>query len=466
MSLISIVIVILLGMFLLQSIIKGFSFIELLGFSFPIGIGVVTVLMFFLEVLGLVISKENILVVVIGMILLLSAKMIYNYKEYILCFRRSSFQKFFLLGKFNLLWLTLVSGTILLLVIVSSKSLYWPTFAADSVTSFDLFGKVIASEGTILNSSIYEKSVGFGAAYPPLYSLSLAYVYIFGFESSKIIPVLFFISLVVGFYALLLKNTSSIGAALGTLFMMISPELISQSAINITSVPQAMFGATGLIALLTWNKTKETKYLYLSVLLLAFNGWIRSEGIVYIGAAFLYYCYILFVEHKVRDYIKPVIFLFASVFPFIMWQLFMRWNINLMDSFVQVDFKMVPSFDKLRLAKILSITKFNFFSNNYYGITIYVFFSAIVFNLIRIYSKKDSLVTLIVILIPLFGYLFLINQIELRSDSIDNIMKYSAKRFFFGIVILMWFYIVQSFPFKQIFYTLDTFLSPPSKAKR
>jgi len=244
---------------------------------------------------------------------------------------------------------------------------------------------------------------------------------------------------------------------------MISPELLAQSAINTTSITQAMYGALGIIAILTWNNTKEKKYLLLSVLMVALNGWIRSEGIVYIGAAFLFYSYITIRE---KEYIKPILFLLVSMLPFVLWQLFLKSHIDLMDQFVQVEIKIIPNFDGDYISRILFETKKNFFHKIYFGITVYVFMGAIVLNFIWFFLKKESLVTLIVVLIPLIAYLLLLNQLVLRADSIEGIMRSSAKRFFFGTIILMWFYAAQVYPVKTLFSKIETYLGIPKAVKK
>ena len=463
MSLLGIVIAFIFGFSFLNFFIGKFSFLEILGLSFPAGLGIITILMFLLDVAGINLSAKNLLIVIIASIVLLNYRVFIKPGEIISEIKSIKLKSFFFVGKFNLVWFLLSVAVILVLIGISIKSLFWPTAASDSLSSFDLYGRIIAIEGKMLNSLIYEKSVGWGAAYPPLYALGLAYSYIFGFEMSKIIPTLFFISFAISFYALLIKNGSSIGAIIATFFMVLSPELLGQSAINTPSVPQAMYGSLGIIAIFTWHQTKENKYLLLSVLLLALNAWIRSEGIVYIGAAFLFYAYIQIPK---KEFLKPLLFLVATLLPFIAWQVFLKVHSDLMHQFVQAEIMLKPRIDTEYLSQIYKWTKTNFFHNIYFGITIYAFFGAIFINLIAVYKKKDSLVKLALVLIPLFAYLLLLNQLKLNADTIAGIMRSSSKRFFFGIVALMWFYIVQVNPIKNFFIYLDVFLSTPIKPKQ
>ena len=462
MSVIGILIAFIFGFSFLNFFIGKFSFIEILGFSFPAGLGIITILMFLLDIIGVKLSVTNLLIITIVPIVLLNYRVFIKPREVFSEIKLIRLKSFFYVGKFNIIWLVLLFAVILVLIGITLKSLYWPTVASDSLSSFDLYGRIIAIEGKMLNSLIYEKSVGWGAAYPPLYALSLAYSYIFGFEMSKIIPALFFISFIISFYALLIKNGSSIGAIIATLFLILSPELLGQSAINTPSVPQAMYGSLGIIAILTWHQTKENKYLLLSGIMLALNAWIRSEGIVYIGAAFLFYSY---VQIPKKEYLKPLYFLIITLLPFIIWQVFLKVHSDLMHQFVQAEILLKPRIDGEYLSQIYKWTKTNFFHSIYFGITIYTFFGAVFINLIAVYKKKDSLVKLALVLIPLFAYLLLLNQLKLNADTIVGIMRSSSKRFFIGIITLMWFYIVQVNPIKNFFIYLDVFLGTPIKPK-
>ncbi len=461
MSYLGIIIAFFLGVSIL-ALIGKFSLLEFFGFSFPIGMGAITILMFLFDIIGIGIARNSLLWGIGLSVLALNYKLITNPGDRLRKFRTKNFKEFFFVGKFNLVWLAFVGVILFLLAGVTIKNLYWPTAASDSLSSFDLYGKVIAAEGKMMNSLIYEKRVGWGAAYPPLYALSLAYSYIFGFEMSKIIPALFFISFVFSFYALMLRNVSTLGAIIATLFFMASPELYAQSAINTTSVTQAMYGSIGIIAIFTWNNTKQNKYLLLSVIMLALNGWIRSEGIVYIGAAFLFYAYI---SIRKKEFVKPFLFLIATALPFILWQIYLKAHIDLMDQFVQVEINILPNLDGDYIMRILRGAGKSFYHKIYYGITIYVFYGAIVLNLIWLYLKKESLITLIVVLLPLIAYLVLLNQLVLRADSIEGIMRSSAKRFFFGMITLMWYYSAQVYPVKRFFTAIEVYLATPEKTK-
>lgn len=298
-----------------------------------------------------------------------------------------------------------------------------------------------------------DQRVGFGAAYPPLYSLSLSYSFMLGFESSKIIPTLFFISFAIAFFGLTWSASSVTIASILTLFALVTPEMLAQSAINTTSVPQASIAALGIMSLVNWEKTKHNGYFFLSIALLSANGFIRSEGIIYIGLAFLF---VIFIGYQRKEFRKPLVFILFTMIPFVLWQVFLRVHAGLMDTFVQVEISYLPNLDFENLYYLFGLALSTIFQTTYYGATIFAFLAFILLNSYYTLKHGDQLALLLIILGIFVGYIALLNQFTLRADSMENVINYSGKRFFFGITNLIWFYIAVSRFTNQIFSTFET----------
>ena len=367
------------------------------------------------------------------------------------------------IGSPNLVWLTCLALVVYIVYGMSVKSLFWPTFSSDALGSFDVLAKGLAHEGKIINSLILEKRVGFGAAYPPLYSLALAYVYMFGFELSKIVPVLFFISFAICFYALLKRLTPPTQAIFFTLFAIATPEMLAQSAINITSVPQAIYAALAVVSIMAWHELKEAQYFYLSALLMSWSCFTRSEGIVYLFPTLLY---LAWTAWGVKSYKKLILYFIIAVTPFVLWQLFLKFNIAVMSQYIQVELIKYPNLDFTQVEKIVRLAFTNMTSTQYFGITFYAFIGMILLNGWNIIKKKDNVWLLIIIFLSFFGYLALLNQFKLRADTLDNIVNYSGKRFFFGITFLMWFYVANNRWARVFFNQLEIWLNYKKESKQ
>lgn len=449
MTLIGIFLTIILGFSIVLYISNKFNLLEYIGLAFPIGIGVQTFIMFILNFCKL---NYSVSIIFALSIILSSAFFIAAFFRY----KNKIFSLFLNINwkNFNFIWLAGLFLSCYVVYAISAKSLFWPTFASDSLNSFDLFAKALAEEKTLFNSLILEQRVGWGAAYPPLYSLALAYSYMIGFELSKIIPTLFFISLAITFYSFTKEVTNKTNAIVFTLLMILTPELLAQSAINITNVPQATYGALGIISLMLYVKLKKERYIYISSLLIAFNGFIRSEGIIYILIAI---SVVVLFQLKEKNYKSIISYSIIALLPFFLWQLFLKINTNLMEVFTQVHLSLIPNTEQISLVLDLGVKVIK--STQYYGVSFGAFLLFILLNTINIIRKKDNVILLCSIFILFFGYLFLLNQFELKSDSIQNIINYSGKRFFFGVIVLMWFYIASNKLIYDIFNKIEKWLN-------
>ncbi len=456
MEYLGIIMTLTIGILTMVNISSKYIPIEIIGFSFPIGMGIQTLLMFALNIFT--IKHHNIIVVSIVFIVLLMLILLYT-KRIKVQNLNNSIRNY--LSTINLLntngvWLFCILISCYLLYGITAKSLFWPTFSSDSLTSFDLFAKAMAHEGKILNSLIYEKRVGFGAAYPPLYSLSLSYASIIGFSTTKIIPSLYFIFFALSLYALLYKLVNKTNASFFTLLAICTPELLAQSAINITSVTNASYASLGIISILIWHKQKESRYLFLSAILIGLNNFTRSEGIVYTLSIVLG---LLLSKEALKYPRKTIYFVLISTLPFLSWNSFLLVNSDVMNKFSQVEFMPLPNFNFDQISEILKLATSTIMESSYYGLTLYIFILVIVISVWKKEIFKEQLLILSIIIFSFFGYLALLNQLKLRADSLQNIIKYSGKRFFFGHIILMWAYISTNVLVAKLFANIHQLLS-------
>jgi hypothetical protein len=206
------------------------------------------------------------------------------------------------------------------------------------------------------------------------------------------------------------------------------------------------------MSLVNWQKTKYNGYFWLAVALLSANGFIRSEGIIYIGLAFLV---VLLLGYQSKDFKKPVVFILFTMIPFVLWQVFLRVHADLMDTFVQVEISYLPNLDFENLSYLFGLALSTIFQTTYYGATIFVFLAFIFLNGFYTLKHGDQLALLLIILGIFVGYVALLNQFTLRADSMENVINYSGKRFFFGITNLIWFYVASIKFTNQIFSTFE-----------
>ena len=70
-----------------------------------------------------------------------------------------------------------------------------------------------------------------------------------------------------------------------------------------------------------------------------------------------------------------------------------------------------------------------------------VFALMLLLNLWNLFRKGDQVALVVATLGVMVLYTLIIYQINFVWDSIENVLRYSYKRFFFSFIPMMWFYI-------------------------
>ncbi|MBP6731936.1 MAG: hypothetical protein KA149_07755, partial [Chitinophagales bacterium] len=253
---IGIILCYLLGLSLLLAISRKFSLAEMVGYSFLIGMGLETVFLFLLDIVGVRYSQGVLIGLnVFGIVAVCGA----NYKG-LLQLKDEFKAPAFSLKDINLVAVFLFCLMGYLFYAITVKNLFWPSTEHDTIGSFDKLGRIMAIEGKLKISLFQYNLEGAGGLYPPLYHGSFAYVYIFGAETAKITTTLFFISLLTTFYSAVKNYTGSTAAALATFILMITPEMFSHAALSLGNLPTTAYVCAGGLATITWLEKRDTKY--------------------------------------------------------------------------------------------------------------------------------------------------------------------------------------------------------------
>ncbi|MFI3298524.1 MAG: hypothetical protein R3Y49_01840 [Rikenellaceae bacterium] len=362
----------------------------------------------------------------------------------------------------NIVWLMLLAIIAYLEYQNFVKCIYFPTVDRDSIAAFDTLGYVFAQEGCISASSIFDPSYnlaikdgGSYLAYPPFTQVSYAFVYIFGAETSKLIPALLFLSFIFACYGVLQREIKATGAMLVTLFITITPEMISFSSLSGTNVIHAIYASLGVIYALKWilkaQSTRDTNF-WCSALLLSANFLVRSEGIIFIGATGLF---ILLNSIKAKSYKNMLLWVAITITPALIWKLHQMLTGMTTESFVITEL----FYDSEKARTIYGAFKFLFTNQTLFGWTFIVLLCSCIATLLFI--KRDPRVWIgwSVLLISVVGYAIVLYQVDYVWDSLLNVLNYSAKRYFFCFVPIAWYLSVTNYPVKQLLIKMDGYLS-------
>ncbi len=434
MIIIAIVLSFLVGFTLLQWLAPKFNIYEKAGLSFILGIGLQSILMFLITLTGLKLSPAYIIIV---SVLLIIISTFFSY-------RRD--KKFFLFSfseadrlKITFAWVILFGLMGYLLYGIGVKCLFWPIAEYDSMTGYDLMGKMIANEGTFITSifqypykTTYEIS---RFIYPPLVASGFAYFYIFGAVNAKIYMLVLFISFLVAFYGILKNKLSDTFALFFTVLMMITPEMFSHASLGLTNLPNAIYTSLSFLCIYLWLENRLNSYFIISLLLMACSMWSRSDSIAFVAGYGLVF---LLDFIKSKEWIKPLIYISVCFATFLIWTLFIKFsvNINSSDFFIKTLF-----WDADKFTKIFG-TAFTMMlgSGTLYGLTFYAFVIFFALNIVDMVLTVNRLV--LFILSTWLLYTLLYYQIDYGfAGSIDAYLNASYKRGLFNFVPLIWFFV-------------------------
>lgn len=446
---------ILLGICVALSLSQRLKLAEVLGLAFPVGIGLQTFAMIFLDVLNIRITATPVLAVSWLTIAGLAG---------FLYFRRGRLKEWcryvsrFTCPKVSWLWLLALLAAGVVMVMSVAKTMYYPTFDTDSVNGFNLIGKVVAHEGTLKSCSLFTDPNHWemhGPAsymtYVPLSQLAYAYVYMLGAATSKIVNALFFISFAIAFYGVTSRFATHTLTAVATFFTLVTPEMLAFSSLSGTNFTHAVYASLGILFFVAWYYKKIPSLLWVSLLLLMLNSWTRTEGVAFVGAAC---CVMLWHGVRTKTYKKLALFVGLSLFPFVFWQIFLKaYHLEAPLAFI-----LHPFWDSHKIAVIAEEMWKLFTSFTLYGFTFLWFLVALLSNVWAIIKKYDHAVTLLLTLLAWIFYTILVYQVDYVWDSLEAVMRSSYKRFLFSFVPLLWFYVAAGYNVSWLFGKVDNFL--------
>lgn len=449
------IILIVIGFLTMNIISAKFSWTEKIGLAFPIGIGLQTIMMAIINLFGAKLTIASLLITDFFLITILLI-LLYLRKNELITYYKSSLH--FKSSNYNLVWLFFIMLIAYLEYMNFTRCMYFPTFDRDSLAGFDTIGYVIAQEHTLKDLSLFQSdyipqihNAGSYIVYAPMVQLSYAFVYILGSETSKLIPAFMYLSFLIAFHGSMKRVISRTGAAIATFFMMITPEMFAFSSLSATNVIHAVSASLGVIYVSIWFKCRDRKDLYLGSLLLGLNIWTRTDGVVFILAAL----FIVSIDAIKRKMWKDILPVTSSFIPAFLWMLFAKMN-NIYAESIAI---LYPYWNAEKANTIWEFMKSHYINTLYYGWTFVFFLFSFLLNGWYLIKKKNNIVILMMMITSSLLYMVALYQINYKWDTIQNVLAYSAKRFLFCFIPIIWFYSMSNYWVIQTLKKIDKFLS-------
>ncbi|MDR1344001.1 MAG: glycosyltransferase family 39 protein [Tannerellaceae bacterium] len=453
---------------LLLTIVTGFVFVhcfsvrftpaEKIGLSFLLGLTLQVFLMLFIDQAGIPFTPFSLLT---GQALMLSGlcAFVYFYRKDMLDSLKAPVWLSSLRGV-NMVWLLLVAAIIYVEYMNISKCLYFPVTDRDSLAGFETIGYIAAREHTFKGISIFDDTYIEGIhgpasyiTYAPLVQLAYAYVYVLGAESSKVINGLVYLFFLVAFYGATSRVAGKTGAAAATLFMLLTPEMLSFSSLSMTNVIHAVFASLSVIYMALWlgGKERDKKDLVMCGALLGANILCRTEGIVFTGAVAI----VLFIDavrrKEYKSLIPPALLAFV---PLLCWTLYKAIN-GMYSEGIAITH---PFWDAGKAGTILTHIWRLFTNTIFYGLSFVAFLIAFLANLWFMIRRGDSIYILAGTVLSMLLYIALLYQIDYKWDTMENVLLYSAKRFMFCFIPLLWYFTFTNHAVRTVFIRLERLL--------
>jgi len=270
------------GLLLTLLIVPKMYPLERLGVSYVLGLGLLTLLMFFYSLAGYKFNLLNTLITLslpTLILLLLTRKRIGPFIAELKA--ALSFSQFSTMGKI----IVMVIGFFVLYSLMST--LYWPVHSWDALVVYDFRAKMFASIGTLGGGLIGKYYFG----YPFLTSLAHIWVYLLGGSNPLFIYTLFLIAFVAMFYEALREFVSKTLCFVAVFFLVTTPALLGHSTFAYTNLPYTVYFVMGTIYLYIWMAKQKRGYLILSALMVGLSTWTRSYEpfwLVNLGILILY----------------------------------------------------------------------------------------------------------------------------------------------------------------------------------
>lgn len=287
-----------LGLLLTLVIVPKMHPLERLGVSYVLGLGLLTLFMFFYALIGFSFTRFNTIAALLIPILILFPLEIKKVKTY---FDELTSLNYLKLSEIERLIVLIISFLFLYSLI---SNLYWPVTAWDALTLYDRRAKIFFDTGFM------EEAIKRGSFfdYPLLTSLAHTFVYLFGGNNPQFIYSLFLIAFAFMFYGAVRVFSSRALGIFAVFFLVTIPSILTHSTIAYTNLPYAIYFGMGTIYLYTWMVKKQRGHLLLAALLAGLSTWTRSKEPFWLVNLAILLIYSLYK----KEYLAP--FIFAMIF--------------------------------------------------------------------------------------------------------------------------------------------------------
>ena len=328
MPLLGLLLPMLLGLAICWPIVSDVPFLVRLALAYGLGLGLLTLAMFFLNVFGMRFSLVNTTVLVSLVIaVVLGTRGERNWRGFFWAIRVDPFRRTReFVSSLSIFEKVLLALLIFFLFSHLVIGVYWPVFRSDSLTLYDLRAKFLLVEQSFpaAVAKFQDKLVNMDWTLPvfahaPMTSLIHTWLYLCGWESPKLFYPLLFVSMAVLFYHFLRDYVPRYHALLFTLVLVTIPFIYVYAASSYPHVAVAFYFSVGTFYLYRWIRVQKWGFLLLSGIFIGLSSWVRQvSGIFFLG----YLVILLYVAVSRRRFLGPILFCATSFSIYSLWNIY------------------------------------------------------------------------------------------------------------------------------------------------
>ena len=427
MYLITLIIHYVIGFGILNRLNVSRNKVEVFGLAFPIGLGIGTLAILIMDILGLSLTLFSTTIVFAGLGMVLIFPDILKISQT----KHLHFSHLFIgLKKIYLAEWILLGFIFFLYGISFWRCFYLPITPYDTIVGIDLVAKYAVEEGRI-DSQMFTGLEGHMTTQPyyaPFTTLSQIIYRLSGHDFGKIWLTFMFLSLWVVFYINLRKEIHPILAGFLTIVLISIPEMYAYTFMVQTDFSNAVFICLSVIYLSQFIQKQKMSYFWLASLLFGFGVWSRSESIAFAtSTAVLLFLFLYFRSDKKFNAYKLALYsLLISFFFFTIWNLY---YLPVVLNYSPESYFKIGFWDPDRLIAHWNGMLGILTNTVYWGYNLHFFIIVVIINLIFFRDKKNIFILLWIVVLFL-SFLILFYHLQLSTNSnINNTFRRGTFKF-------------------------------------
>ncbi len=324
-----------------------------------------------------------------------------------------------------------------LMAVMIARATYLPNHLYDSLTAFDLLGKIIAIEERFRVSLFDYTQIARGGSYPPFPALTFAWGYGCGLSDATCAMVLPLVAFAAWLFGFARRFVGAMSAWTFVLLTYASPDFYSWIHLPVANFAVTIFAAPALLYLFAGIRERSIREVMLATVAAVFLVWSRAEGAAFVAGGTLT---LLIFGRRAGLGLRWFPYALFPAVVFVLWQVYATSNLGGVGSARFTDHLF---WDGDRLAYLLREGGYLLFYPRGMGFSVWLLAGAIVAHTVTRRSGAGPVA--LASIGSLVLYLAVFYQIDpVKQDPLPALLGSSFRRGITAYVAPFWFVVLLS----------------------